>query len=92
MRYTRDHVWQDDALCVEAPEVDKQAFTGSYPSREIAQDINRRYCARCPVRTYCLNWAYDDRAFTGIAGGKAFAGNKDSGKNRRVINIPTMED
>ena len=78
--------WQERSACQGAPEVDKAAFTG-YPSKETAKDLKRRYCDRCPVRTQCLNWAYDDWAFTGVAGGMMFAGEKSSGKNRRAIKI-----
>lgn len=98
MKYTganaakRPDTWQDEAVCGNAPECDKQAFTGAFPTREIAQDINRRYCSRCPVRTDCLNWAWDDRAFSGIAGGFAFVGDKAAGKERRVMPIVSVED
>jgi hypothetical protein len=86
MQYTRG--WQNNGKCVTAPESDKQAFVYAFPTREVAKDINRRYCSRCPVRSHCLNWAYDDHAFSGIAGGKAFVGDKASGKGRRVVEIP----
>lgn len=84
---TRSDVWQDKALCGAAPECDQEAFTGAFPTRGIARDINERYCSRCPVVNECLNWAYSDAAFSGIAGGKAFVGDKSSGKGRRVVNI-----
>lgn len=87
----RPDSWQDSALCGAAPECDKQAFTGAFPTREIAMDINERYCSLCPVRHECLNWAYDDHAFSGIAGGKAFVGDKASGKGRRVVSIVARE-
>lgn len=84
---SRPDVWQDKAVCVDAPERDKQALTGSFPTKEIALDMNKRYCSRCPVKTDCLNWAWDEGSFSGIAGGMAFVGDKSTGKNRRVVSI-----
>lgn len=82
---TRGESWQDRAVCGKAPERDKAAFTGAFPTKEIAADLNRRYCSQCPVKTMCFNWAYDDYPFAGVAGGCAFVGEKAAGKNRRVI-------
>lgn len=82
--------WQEIAACVNSPEEDKAQLTG-YPKLEVALDLKRRYCAHCPVVVQCFNWAMDDRSFTGIAGGKVFTGDRYTGKDRHVIDIPTGE-
>lgn len=88
---SRAYHWTEAALCGSAPERDKQTFTGAFPTLDIARDIARRYCNQCPVKSECLNWAYDDWAFTGIAGGMAFVGEKASGRNRRAVRINTED-
>jgi len=79
--------WQEDAACSRASEVDAQAFTGGHPTKAIAEDINARYCTRCPVVNDCLKWAHEEFAFSGIAGGCAFIGEKAAGNERRIYRI-----
>lgn len=84
--------WQDDAKCISAPERDKESLTGAHPTREIALDIAHRYCNRCPVILQCLEWAKGEHAFSGIAGGYAFTGEKSAGQQRRMQPIVTGEE
>jgi hypothetical protein len=83
----RADAWQDRAACANAPERDKEAFTGAFPTREMAKDLNRRYCSQCPVRAMCFQWAYEEYPFAGVAGGCAFVGERAAGKHRRVIHM-----
>lgn len=73
--------WRERAVCQRAPEEDRQALTSTPRTREIALDLNARYCRQCPVRTQCFNWAYDEAYFTGMAGGAVF-GDKTHGPRK----------
>lgn len=84
----QSYYWQEAAACANSPEVDKAQLTG-YPSREVARDLKQRYCNHCPVIAQCLTWAQNDYAFSGIAGGKLFTGERATGHKRRILDIPT---
>lgn len=79
--------WAEQAKCAYAPEVDKQVMLSYFVKRSVALDVKKRYCDQCPVVTQCLNWAIEDWAFTGIAGGMLFAGERSSGQTRRMIKL-----
>lgn len=84
--------WHQRAACNRAPEADQEAFTGHAPTKDIAQDIARRYCDRCPVKAQCYAWAYSEHLFAGIAGGAAFSEQKSAGQRRLVMPIPPVKE
>lgn len=80
--------WQDEAACSPPTvmEIDREAFV-SFPSPSVAKDLKSRFCDRCPVVAQCRDWAMTDLAFSGVAGGMLFAGDKAAGRVRSTRRI-----
>jgi len=55
--------WMDDGVCAET---DPEAF---FPEKGGSVAAARRVCARCPVRTECLEYALGHNLQHGIWGG-----------------------
>ena len=55
--------WQDHAACRDAPS------WVMFPARGESLDPARAYCAACPVRAECLDWALTTGQTYGVWGG-----------------------
>lgn len=61
--------WQREAACKTTDQNTQLAFTGGISNVVDAQPLVWEFCADCPVRSLCRDWAEKQRVFTGIAGG-----------------------
>ena len=69
----QDAAWQQDAACADE---DPDLF---FPGDEATVEEAKRVCARCPVRTECLETALAVNEMHGVWGGMA------EGERRRLI-------
>ncbi|MEU8683177.1 WhiB family transcriptional regulator [Streptomyces sp. NPDC048611] len=88
-----DEAWQSRAACRNVPLSTQRQFTQGKLSPLGARPLVQGFCHRCSVRADCLDWAYDDRTFTGVAGGVLFKENGSGSRERATIRIAVaMED
>src|SRR5688500_13009774 len=92
----REGDWRARAGCARATLAEQIVLTSGPPNHNGAGSYSahrqtaRKFCHDCPVRIDCLNWAWDENHFVGIAGGMFF-GFEDRKRNtqdgRRLVDL-----
>lgn len=72
--------WDDEPLPTGLSQRERQDARGQ---RALAENVAKRYCATCPVRERCLEWALNAREPLGIWGGLTEAERRELLERRR---------
>lgn len=74
---TSDTSWMERARCRDVkPEV-------FFPSDGLGVLVAQRYCAQCPVKAQCLDYALENRIQHGVWGGESERARRRIGRKRR---------